>query len=542
LDAGSIEDPEAMKAWLDRVKEAKFAAVIARTAGQALDEANEDERRAHDAIVQAAGLIGLSLDPKLDVDQLRQQVGPAIEAARETWEEGRRLQTSLADHNTELEEATAEVGEHAKDLGKWRGQWAENMLAISQEATADPGGVRGTLSVWGAIREEHAKRSATGHRLDGVRSGLEADEAVVRGTVARLDGECVAALGLEEDWSTWPPRLYEALKAAREIGGSIDAADKAVAVAERAQGATMQTLERAASACEQLRAGAALSANADVSTLISPAERKREITGRLIETEREFLQVGEGVPEAGLRAEIADANPDSIKAELAALVDSGVSLDGSVLLASADRLKAEEHLRGLEARTGFLTAALDADAAAAEVKNLARRWMSLRAAQIVLARSVEHYRKANEGRLLQRANEIFGAIVRDRLPDDFTGLEVDYDDPAKPTIIARRRDGTSCTVKKMSTGTRDQLWLSLRIAVLERRAHDVEPMPFLGDDLFDSSDEPRAAAMLTAVGRLAGHTQVLLFTHHAHIADMAERALGSRVRVHRLETTMVEAA
>jgi uncharacterized protein YhaN len=81
--------------------------------------------------------------------------------------------------------------------------------------------------------------------------------------------------------------------------------------------------------------------------------------------------------------------------------------------------------------------------------------MSLRAAQIVLTRSVERYRKANEGPLLRRADEIFRAIVRDRLPDDFIGLEVDYDDPAKPTIIARRRDGTSCTVKKMSTGEVD---------------------------------------------------------------------------------------
>jgi uncharacterized protein YhaN len=94
----------------------------------------------------------------------------------------------------------------------------------------------------------------------------------------------------------------------------------------------------------------------------------------------------------------------------------------------------------------------------------------------------------------------------------------------------------------MSTGTRDQLWLALRIAALERRAVDVEPMPFLGDDLFDSSDESRAAAMLAAVGELARHTQVLLFTHHAHIVETAERALGSRVQVQRLDAATVEAA
>lgn len=542
IDAGSLGNPEAAKAWLDRVKEAKLAGVTLRTARQALDDANRDERQARDAVLRAAGLIGLPLDPELDVDPLRQKMGAAIEAARERWDEARHLRTSLAGQNIELEEATAEVGERAKDLENWRTRWAENMPAIFQETTADPGGVRGILLAWGTIREEHTKRSAARHRLEGVIGGLQADEAAVRGAIARLDSECIVALGLGGDWSMWPPRLYEALKLAREIAGSIDAADKAVAAAERAHGVALRTLELAEGACERLRAEAALSADVDVAALIGPAERKREIAARLAETERELVDAGEGAPEADLRAEIADANPDSIRAEVATLRESAVLLDEPVRQASADRLRADQHLRALEARTGFLSAALDADAAAAEVKELTRRWMSLRAAQIVLTRSVERYRKANEGPLLRRADEIFRAIVHDRLPDDFIGLEVDYDDPAKPTIIARRRDGTSCTVKKMSTGTRDQLWLSLRIAVLERRAHDVEPMPFLGDDLFDSSDEPRAAAMLTAVGELAGHTQVLLFTHHAHIVDTAERALGSRVRVHRLETRMVEAA
>jgi chromosome segregation protein len=542
LDARSFANPEALKGWLDRVREATLAAAAVRTARQALDDTDRDERQARDAVLRAAALIGFPLDPKLDVDLLRQRAGVAIEAVRTRWDEARHLRTSLAGQNIELEEATAELNGRAQDLENWRTRWAENMPAIFQEATADAGGVRGILSAWGTIREEHTKRSAARHRLEGVIGGLQADQAAARGAIARLDSDCVTVLGLGGDWSTWPPRLYEALKLAREVAGSIDAADRALASAERAHRDALRTLELAEGACERLRAEAGLSPEVDVATLIGPAERKREIAARLTETERELVDAGEGMPEADLRAEIADDNPDSIRAEVAALRESAVLLDQPIQQASTDRLKADQHLRALEARTGFLSAALDADAAAAEVKELTRRWMSLRAAQIVLTRSVERYRKANEGPLLRRADEIFRAIVRDRLPDDFIGLEVDYDDPAKPTIIARRRDGTSCTVKKMSTGTRDQLWLSLRIAVLERRAHDVEAMPFLGDDLFDSSDEPRAAAMLTAVGELAGHTQVLLFTHHAHIADMAERALGSRVRVHRLETRMVEAA
>src|SRR5205085_1642965 len=141
---------------------------------------------------------------------------------------------------------------------------------------------------------------------------------------------------------------------------SIDAADKAVASAERANGVALRTLELAEGACERLRAEAALSVDVDVAALIGPADRKREIAKRLLETEQELVDAGEGVPEADLRAEIADANPDSIRAEVAALRESAVLLDEPVRQASADRLKADQHLRALEARTGFLSAALDA--------------------------------------------------------------------------------------------------------------------------------------------------------------------------------------
>jgi hypothetical protein len=41
----------------------------------------------------------------------------------------------------------------------------------------------------------------------------------------------------------------------------------------------------------------------------------------------------------------------------------------------------------------------------------------------------------------------------------------------------------------LSEATSDQLFLSLRVAAIERFCRDNEPMPFIADDLFVSSDE-----------------------------------------------------
>jgi uncharacterized protein YhaN len=81
----------------------------------------------------------------------------------------------------------------------------------------------------------------------------------------------------------------------------------------------------------------------------------------------------------------------------------------------------------------------------------------------------------------------------------------------------------------MSDGTRDQLFLALRIAAVESYAGAAEPLPFIADDLFVNFDDARAAAGIDALIGLGAGTQVLLFTHHRHLAELARGRPGVRI-------------
>jgi uncharacterized protein YhaN len=70
------------------------------------------------------------------------------------------------------------------------------------------------------------------------------------------------------------------------------------------------------------------------------------------------------------------------------------------------------------------------------------------------------------------------------------------------------------------------LFLALRLALLERRT--AEPMPFIGDDLLASFDEARTQATLKLLTEAGRARQVILFTHHRHVAELA-RALPGEV-------------
>jgi len=81
----------------------------------------------------------------------------------------------------------------------------------------------------------------------------------------------------------------------------------------------------------------------------------------------------------------------------------------------------------------------------------------------------------------------------------------------------------------MSDGTCDQLYLALRLASLEMYVREHRPIPFIVDDILINFDDGRAIAALKALAQLARHTQVIFFTHHEHLLEVARKALGAPI-------------
>jgi uncharacterized protein YhaN len=78
----------------------------------------------------------------------------------------------------------------------------------------------------------------------------------------------------------------------------------------------------------------------------------------------------------------------------------------------------------------------------------------------------------------------------------------------------------------MSDGTREQLFLALRLGYIETHCDKGTPCPVILDDVLMAFDDKSAASTLRALRDLSQKTQVLVFTHHEHHAAMAEQILG----------------
>ena len=163
-----------------------------------------------------------------------------------------------------------------------------------------------------------------------------------------------------------------------------------------------------------------------------------------------------------------------------------------------------------------------AESVAASLKQDASRYMRLRLAVHFLKSQIERFREENQGPLLEKSGQVFQAITR----GNFEGLAAEFNEQDIPILVGRRGDGSMVSIEGMSDGSRDQLYLSLRLAALDRYLEEHEPMPLILDDLLVTFDNERTKAILPQLADLAKRTQILLFTHHEHLVELCRQILA----------------
>jgi uncharacterized protein YhaN len=190
----------------------------------------------------------------------------------------------------------------------------------------------------------------------------------------------------------------------------------------------------------------------------------------------------------------------------------------------------KNQLRAMENAAGFAEAAQRSEEALAIVRQASEDYVQLRLSIEVLRRAIESYRERHQAPILRRASEIFREITLGEHRD----LATDFDDQDRPVLVTVRRNGEKVPMEGLSDGTRDQLYLALRLAAVEIHVAQFGSVPVILDDILINSDDERAAATLKQLASLASRTQVLFFTHHRRLASLAQNVNASVVELQTL--------
>ncbi|MEK3887535.1 ATP-binding protein [Bacillus sp. FSL K6-3431] len=140
----------------------------------------------------------------------------------------------------------------------------------------------------------------------------------------------------------------------------------------------------------------------------------------------------------------------------------------------------------------------------------ARKWTKYALAMRVLTATMDKYKEDRFPKVMLKAQEYFSFLTDGEYQRIYIKQE--------GSLVVERKDHLLFDPAELSQGTGEQLYISLRFALMEVLKLDF-PFPMIIDDGFVNFDKQRTDKIIQLISECHGNTQVLLFTCHAHIKD-----------------------
>ena len=506
--------PKEMLVWLSGFDEIRFRAGEIEKIEREIWAGEAERRKLREMLLEA--LKGLGIPCEFSSDALEPVIircETVMESLRRTDERRRNLTGKCADLRSDLEKARDQLGAAEEALKVWRERWATaaSMTGSSRDILPEEANdILDRLQRCFALLKEAEELQK---RIQGIdrdaQEFLESVASIVEQTAPDLRGEPAEQAVMQ---------LQSILKQTLEEKTLLETYSKEIRETEDDMAEAEAAIRGAEEEMGVLRRIAGCGEGDDLEEAERLAQEYRQLKRNLFEIESLLLKGAGGLSIAQIEAEAEGVHPDELPGRIDALFREIEEELGPEIRRLSEQIGEKKKL--LQQMDGSGRAAEAAEAGEqvlSRIRRLSDRYIRLKVAATVLRQEIERYRSENQDPVLKIASDYFQKLTQ----GSFSGLRADEDDHGRPVLVGLRGDTAMVRVEGMSSGTRDQLYLALRLASLQKRLDDGEPMPFIVDDILVNFDDDRAVATLKALADLSLRTQVIVFTHHQHLVDLA---------------------
>lgn len=516
---------DAAGGWLERRRAALQALDIAERTGQAWREFTATAEREAGRLAHALGRTAPSgIDAGTWLQTLRNEARQAEQAAAHQRTRRDGLAQQIADQEHVIAAEQSAVDALSVEQEAWRVAWSTACTQAGLPAQTLPQSLDRLLEQIQDVRAKAAQFTEL------VQARIEPMKRNIKAFGERVD-TCVAAAAptlVDRDLLEAAHALVKNLKVARTAAGhrttfndTIEAQRVKLRIQQQKKAATVERLKpllHLASVTDPIALDAAITAS----------DQRRHLDVQREQLTETILDLGDGRDLAQLRTEVASVALDQLEGLLADARQAHATAEAQQRDAYAQTALANDRLQQREGNDHAARARAAKASAQREMTDAAEAFVGLQTQGQLLDWALKRYREEKQAPLLQRASDYFAQLTcgeHVRLLADEEGATV---------TLASRRAGPAAetlTVGAMSEGTRDQLYLALRLAALELHLERNLALPFVADDLLINFDDTRAKAALGCLAELSQRTQVLYFTHHRHLLDLARDACGTEVHI-----------
>ena len=320
-----------------------------------------------------------------------------------------------------------------------------------------------------------------------------------------------------EDITLAAERWSERLESAQAQQSKLDLAEQRLAAAEQAFSNNQAKAARHQATLNRLCVSASVQMTGDLPAAEEKSNRKRQAMRDANAAADQLAKASRrGVKE--LQELLAGRDHDDLRTEELRIEQELVRINERLEKARIADETARRELDGINSSDAAAAAADAMARAAATVRNTLPLQIRTRLAHALLQEAVRRFKERSQAPMLKSASGYFAQITG----GEFEGL-INDDSNDTPVIAAKRLGGAIISVEAMSEGTRDQLYLALRLSALKLQRERGVDLPVILDDVLMTSDDVRAGCIFKALADFSASGQVIVFTHHHHLCDVARR-------------------
>jgi uncharacterized protein YhaN len=245
--------------------------------------------------------------------------------------------------------------------------------------------------------------------------------------------------------------------------------------------------------------------------------RRAECEELLAVARQELRTAGESEPDLAIvEDDLLHFNADENAQRIDALAAELEQIEGDLHAAFEELGSVKQSLKALESNCEASRLRFEESQTRHELKRAAEEWLGLALARQALDRVRSKFERNCQPAALASASHYLERLTRGRYRNIWTPLgqrELRIDDERGQTL----------TVEQLSGGTREQLFLAVRMATVRQLAQQGIELPMVFDDVLVNFDQLRTeAAVETLLEFAEQNQQVLFFTCHLHLAHMFE--------------------
>ncbi len=517
-------NPRDMATWASRVGEIKRKAAECRAKKMTAAQLRTDIDRMRCDIAGRLKDLSVSIPEKASYSALFELAKRTKRGYDQLCKSRQELEVRITAYEQEIDENIQRKDQADQDIGTWVQEWIQATNKLGLDDSAKPEDANDFVLALDQVFGELEKAKDKQQRIAGMQYNYEGYTKRVKDTLDKLAPdrkpleatEAVVRFNdqLAKDKARYKDRkLFEAQR-----GG------KSSTLSQIKQDLAAQR-EKLRLLCED--------AQTEKPDQLPEIEKQASVKSKLLselDTVNERLaELASGQELKTFVEQIKAQDPDELVAKLGRLEDEkkGLYQEQKQLVENIALQKKELEMMGGDSIAAGI--AETAEGLTSKIQSDVEHYIKLKLSSIVLANAIERYRQINQSPVLEAASGYFKTITG----GVFEGLKADYDEKGEPVIKAFRPDGTPLMVQEMSDGSRDQLFLALRLGGLDKYVSINGPMPFIVDDVLVHFDDDRSAAAFNAMGKLAENTQIIFFTHHQHLVELAKTTLEDKIlKVH----------